>query len=375
MTLSKEEQVERELRVHLYAYARLAIGGQPTDKVSVALQKMCERTFPPAYPSLISKMAPSRRPQPELNSGPGVDYGFATRERAFWIKRHFLSTFGFRDDDFDGRTFHTSGAEFAKKNGEEWLAGRIAIELHKLDAAFLHTLGMRAGDIRPLGFVVAGSMHGIVWIGTVRDLSIASESDGNIRALRIQQLVQEVGMETEAHWPNLLTDATLTVMVRDHSEAFVQLALTELERFAGGKYEENLAILDGVVNDFAGRLQCLAVPPQKTDTASLGELRTALKRESRNDIDGVLVVTDLPATLASEEVQAFVRSRDNPTPRFFVVDPSGLLRLTADRPWVWSAHLGQEWSFRVLPGDKFPAPKNSFVLRTWPATEHDLRIA
>src|SRR5258708_2060952 len=200
MTFSRAEQEERELRLHLYAYARLAIGGAPTDEVSRALRELCKITFPCTYPNLISKMAPSRRPQPSLHSGPGIDYGFAVRERAFWIKRHFLSTFGFPDDAFDeGRQFGDRVRSFAEKQADDWLGRRIAIRLHNDDQSFLKTQGVTTRDINPLGLVVAGSLHGFVWIGTVRDRSIVREKDGNARALRIQQLVQPIHVEKELH--------------------------------------------------------------------------------------------------------------------------------------------------------------------------------
>src|SRR5258708_23689368 len=121
-----------------------------------------------------------------------------------------------------------------------------------------------------------------------------------------------------------------------------------MERLAGSTYGTGTAVLEGKINEFAGRLQCLVVLPQLTEAASLRALRTALENESRADIDGVVVIADLPVAVLSGGVEAFVVSRDDPTPRFFVVDPRALLTLTADRPWVWSKHFGPTAPVKVI---------------------------
>lgn len=363
MTLPIAISTERMLRLHLYAYMRLAIGGSPTDEVSKALQQLCETTFPPGYPSVLSKMAPSRRPRPEFNSGAGVDYGFAPRERAFWIKRHFLSTFGFKDDAFDGRVFHQRGAEFAQTHGDEWLAGRLAIRLHEDDEKYLKRQSANTDEIRPQGLVVAGSLHGIVWIGTVRDRSILHETDGNVRALRIQQLVKHLRVQRTAQWPDVLTDAALSGMVRQQPAAFEQLALAEIERLAGSKYEGPVPVLNGVIDDFVGRILCVPVAPPANERDSNNALQVALSEAMTSNVDAVVIVSHLPANITAQNVERFALAHDHPTPRFIITDTRGITVLAADRPWTWSQTLGAHLPFRVLLAQDMPSPSTTSLVR------------
>jgi hypothetical protein len=360
------EQQEQDLRMHLYAYVRLAIGGSPTDEVSKGLQKLCSTTFPSGYPSFHTKTAPSRRLQPERNSGAGIDFGFAPRERAFWITRHYLPNLGLPADAFDkGRPFDDYVGTFAEKYGDDWLSRRLGIRLHQDDDKFLKTQGAKASDLRPLGLIVAGSLHGIVWIGTVRDASIVREDTGKVRVSRIQQLVQAVAVPREAGWSVSVSDATLLEVVRKRPSAFVTLAVSEIERLSKGAADAEKGISSRIINGFSGLIQCLCVEPQSTASSSMEKLQVELEKLTAAQIDGVAVVSDLPVEVAARTVEAFDVSQDGPTPRFFVADPRTILTLSADRPWVWNEHLSTKADgYQVAQGANH-SRLESLLLPSW----------
>src|SRR5258708_5316457 len=93
----RRDRDEEMLRAQIYAFIRLATGKR--SKVTEQVEKVLRQQFPAAYPRQDSTLPLSERPA--SRQGAGIDYGFAWRESALWMRRDYMSTLECPSDTFD----------------------------------------------------------------------------------------------------------------------------------------------------------------------------------------------------------------------------------------------------------------------------------
>ena len=237
--------IERDIRVHLYAAARLAKLGSRRD-VTRALYTIFARPFPDATPPTVDEdRVRERRTARESREGvrpkPGVDYGFSPAFDALWIVQESLPDFGadppwsvetwkqmFNRD----RTLWRAVEKFAR-DPDGYAAWRDGAKRVPEDEFFRIVLsGDRAAGLACLGIPLFGTTDGLVWIGLTNDVSLLNLEDPSERVARIQG-IDERRLQVREKFEALCLDAAreLDVLIFEIIRELGRLGLTPAPRY------------------------------------------------------------------------------------------------------------------------------------------------
>src|SRR5438105_4108739 len=154
--------IERDLRLHIYAAARLA-GLVAREETCAALRAIFARPYPDAYPlprdeERVAARKEARKSGERIRATPGVDYGFAQRLNALWVVQDALPDF----DDmpqwtvasakmmFDlGRTLYPKLASFARdaEGFAAWHEARVRLPPDPFLLTLLTGSSIRVADL------------------------------------------------------------------------------------------------------------------------------------------------------------------------------------------------------------------------------------